>query len=69
MALARKHIRANIFYAFKVKQNQEEFLQRVQLAYRNISPFRTTVFSWFTEFSKGRNSLQDEERKKYLCQL
>ncbi|GFY30584.1 histone-lysine N-methyltransferase SETMAR [Trichonephila clavipes] len=34
---------------------------QLQLAFGDESPCRATVFGWFKEFCRGRNSLQDEE--------
>ncbi|GFV87343.1 uncharacterized protein TNCV_4033151 [Trichonephila clavipes] len=50
-----------IFYDFKARLNQEECVQRLQLAFGDKSPCRATIFRWFKEFCSGRNSLQDEE--------
>lgn len=61
MELTREHFRAMIFYDFKAGLNQEECVQRLQLAFGDESPARATVFRWFKEFSRGRNFLQDEE--------
>lgn len=36
-----------IFYDFKVGVNQEEYLQRLQLAYGNEALPYVAVFSWF----------------------
>ncbi|GFV98212.1 uncharacterized protein TNCV_4449691 [Trichonephila clavipes] len=41
--------------------NQEECIQRLQLAFRDESPYRATVFIWLKEFCSSHNSLQDEE--------
>ncbi|GFV12267.1 otoferlin [Trichonephila clavipes] len=41
--------------------NQEECVQRLQLAFSDESLRRATVFRWFKEFCSGHNSLQDEE--------
>ncbi|XP_015920439.1 histone-lysine N-methyltransferase SETMAR-like [Parasteatoda tepidariorum] len=50
-----------IFYYFKVGLNQEECIQRLQLAFDDESPARVAVFRWPKEFSRGRNFLQNEE--------
>ncbi|PRD30900.1 UNVERIFIED_CONTAM: hypothetical protein NCL1_25016 [Trichonephila clavipes] len=44
--------------------NQEECVQRLQLAFGDGSPCRATVFRWFKEFCSGHNSLQDEEHTR-----
>ena len=56
-----RDFRAIIFYDFKAGLNQEEYVQRLQLASGDESPARATVFRWFKEFSRGGNFLQDEE--------
>ena len=58
--MRREHFRALIFYDFKVGVNQEESVQRLQLAFGDDSTARTTVFRWFKEFSRGRSFFQDE---------
>ncbi|GFX01039.1 histone-lysine N-methyltransferase SETMAR [Trichonephila clavipes] len=61
MELAREQYHAMIFYDFKAGLNQDECVQRLQLAFGEKSLCRATVFRWFKEFYRGRNSLQDEE--------
>ncbi|GFV82407.1 histone-lysine N-methyltransferase SETMAR [Trichonephila clavipes] len=61
MQLTREHYRAMIFYNFKAELNQQEFVQRLQLAFGDESPCRATVFRWFKEFCSRSNSLQEEE--------
>ena len=61
MELTREHYRAMIFYDFKAGLNQNECLQRLRLAVGNECPSHATVFRWFKQFCRGRNSLQDEE--------
>ncbi|GFX84414.1 histone-lysine N-methyltransferase SETMAR [Trichonephila clavipes] len=57
----REYYRAMIFYDFKAGLNEEEYVQRLQLAFGDESPCHATVFKWFKEFCSGHNSLQDEE--------
>ena len=59
--MTREHFCAIIFYDFKARLNQEECIQRLQLAFSDGSLDRATVFRWFKEFSRSRNFLQDEE--------
>nr|XP_015914885.2 histone-lysine N-methyltransferase SETMAR-like [Parasteatoda tepidariorum] len=61
MELTREHFRSLIFYDFKAGFNQEECVQRLQLAFVDESPARVTVFRWYKEFIRGRTFLQDEE--------
>ena len=55
----RKDFRAMIFYDFLC---QQQSLERLELAFRDLRPSRTTVYYWFAEFKKGRGSLEDEPR-------
>ncbi|GFS59846.1 uncharacterized protein TNCV_2806541 [Trichonephila clavipes] len=50
MELTREHCRVVIFYDFKAGLNQEECVQRLQLAFGDESPCHATVFRWFKEF-------------------
>ncbi|GFV96884.1 histone-lysine N-methyltransferase SETMAR [Trichonephila clavipes] len=50
-----------IFYDFKAGLNQEECVQRLQLAFGDKSACHAIVFRWFKEFCSSNNSLQDEE--------
>lgn len=52
MEFMREHYHTNILYGFKVKLNQEAYLQRLQLAYGKEDISRAIVFSWFTEFHR-----------------
>ncbi|KAF8795395.1 hypothetical protein HNY73_003248 [Argiope bruennichi] len=61
MELTREHCCAMIFYDFKAGFNQEDCIQHLRLAFGNEGPSSATVFRWFTEFHRGRNSFQDEE--------
>ena len=47
MELTRDNFRAIIFYDFKAGLNQEEYVQRLQLAFGDESPARAIVFRWF----------------------
>ncbi|GFV32060.1 histone-lysine N-methyltransferase SETMAR [Trichonephila clavipes] len=49
------------FYDFKVELNQDECVQQLKLAFNEESKCQAAIFRWFTEFCRGRNSLQDEE--------
>ncbi|GFV08350.1 uncharacterized protein TNCV_327841 [Trichonephila clavipes] len=54
-----------IFHHFKARLNQDECVQRLQLAFDDESPCRATVFRWFKKFCRGFNSLQDEEHTEW----
>ena len=62
MELQRTQWRAMIFYDFKSGLNQKQSLERLQTAFGNEAPSRTTVYDWFAEFRRGRNSLEDDPR-------
>ena len=62
MEVKREHFRAMIFYDFKSGLDQQESFQRLHAAFPNIAPSRATVYRWFGEFRRGRESLEDEER-------
>ncbi|GFS59888.1 histone-lysine N-methyltransferase SETMAR [Trichonephila clavipes] len=64
MELTREHYRATIFYDFKPGLIDDECVQRLQLVFRNEFSCRATVFRWFKEFYRGRNSLQGEEHTR-----
>ena len=51
-----------IYYDFCAGLNQEQCLHRLQSAFRDQAPSRSTVFYWFAEFRRGRESLEDEPR-------
>jgi histone-lysine N-methyltransferase SETMAR len=51
-----------IFYDFKSGLNQTQCLERLRAAFGDDAPSRTTVFDWFAEFRRGRESLDDEAR-------
>ena len=50
-----------IFNDFKMRLDQEECLQHQQFVYENKAPSHATIFRWFTEFHRGRNSLLNEK--------
>ena len=51
-----------IFYYFKNGLNQAQSLERLTQALGDLAPSHATVFNWFAEFKRGRNSFEDEER-------
>ncbi|GFX22657.1 histone-lysine N-methyltransferase SETMAR [Trichonephila clavipes] len=50
-----------IFYDFKAELNQQECVQRLQLAFGDESPCREPIFRWLKDFCCGRNFLPDEK--------
>ncbi|GFU01861.1 histone-lysine N-methyltransferase SETMAR [Trichonephila clavipes] len=57
----REHYLAMIFYDIRARLNPNECVQWLQLGFGDESLCRATVFTWFKEFCRVRNSLQDEE--------
>ncbi|GFX72495.1 uncharacterized protein TNCV_4060921 [Trichonephila clavipes] len=65
MELRERDARILSCYDFKAGLNQEECVQRLQLAFGDESPCHATVFRWFKEFCSGHNSLQNEEHTRW----
>lgn len=63
MNLTREHFRSMIFYDFRCGLSQQECFQRLQLAFGDEAPCRSSVYSWFGEFRRGRDHLHDEIRE------
>lgn len=63
MDLSREHFRAMIFYDFKVGLSVKECLERLRSAFGDSSPSQSTVYEWYSEFRRGRKSLEDEPRE------
>jgi len=63
MKITREHFRAMIFYDFKCGLNQKQCIDRLRSAFGNKTPSKTTVYDWFAEFKRGRESLSDECRE------
>ncbi len=51
-----------IFYGYKSGITLADSLQQLRKAFPDSSPSETTVYRWFREFKRGRQSLEDEER-------
>ena len=62
MELRRTHFRAMIFYDFKSGLNQQQGHSRLQAAFGDEAPSRTTIYDWFAELRRGRRSLEDDPR-------
>ncbi|XP_065064059.1 protein GVQW3-like [Rhopilema esculentum] len=60
MELERCDFRAMIYYDFKRGLKQEECLAQFLQTFGDNAPSRATVFRWFAEFKRGRESLKDE---------
>jgi histone-lysine N-methyltransferase SETMAR len=62
MNLSREHFRAMIFYDLKVGLSASQCTERLQSAFGTSAPSQATVYNWFAELRRGRQSLQDEAR-------
>lgn len=62
MDLTREHFRAMIFYDFKRGLSYHESHENLVATFGDTAPSLTTVFTWFKEFQRGRQSLQDDPR-------
>ena len=60
MELERRDYRAMIYYDFRRGLSQEECLKLLLETFSYAAPSRATVFRWFAEFRRGRESLQDD---------
>lgn len=63
MKLNRENFRSMIFYDFRCGLSQQESCQRLQLAFGDEAPSRSSVYSWFGEFRRGRDHLHDDVRE------
>ena len=63
MELNREHFRAIIFYNFRRGLNQQQCIDELNSIFGDEAPSRTSVYRWFTEFNRGRSSLNDEFRE------
>lgn len=63
MDLNREHFRAIIFYNFQRGLTQQQCLDELNSIFGGEAPSRTSVYRWFTEFNRGRSSLNDEFRE------
>ena len=67
MKLEKEHWRAMIFYDFKSGLKQQDCLERLMNAFGAQAPSRATVYNWFAEFRRHRETLQDAERSGRPC--
>lgn len=63
MDLNREHFRAIIYFNFLLKRSQQETHGLLQMAFGEKAPSLATVYNWFAEFNRGRNSLADERHE------
>ena len=62
-----KEQRAMIFFDFKSDLKQQECLERLMNAFGAHAPSRATVYNWFAEFRRHRETLQDAQRSERPC--
>jgi histone-lysine N-methyltransferase SETMAR len=67
MELNRQHFRAFIYYDFKSGLSQQQCLERLQSAFPDSAPSRATILNWFSEFKRGRATLEDGPRPGRPC--
>lgn len=63
MELTREHFRAIIFHNFRRGLSQQQCISELNSLYGDEAPSQDTVYRWFREFSRGRNSLKDDFRE------
>ena len=63
MELNLEHFRAIIFYNFRCGVAQQECIDELYSIFGDEVPSRTCVYRRFTEFNRGRSSLNDEFRE------
>ena len=51
------------FYNFRRGLNQQQCIDELNSIFGDEAPSRTSVYRWFTEFNRGRSSLNDEFRE------
>lgn len=59
MKLTRENFRAIIFHNFRRGLSQEECLSELKSLYSSEAPSKTTIYRWYSEFRRGRNSVGD----------
>lgn len=63
MYISREQLRNIIFYEYKSGISETQCLENLNNALgTDISPSRATIYRWYAEFRKGRNSCIDEQR-------
>ena len=69
MELNREHFRAIILYNFRRGLTQQQCIHELNSIFSDEAPSRTSVYRWYSEFNRGRSSLQDEFREGRPNQL
>ena len=60
MELNCEHLRAIIFYNFRRGLTQQQGTDELNSIFDDEALSRTSVYRWYSEFNRGRSSLQDE---------
>ena len=63
MELNREHFRAIIFSNFQRGLTQQKCIDELNSMFDDEASSRASVYRWYSEFSRGRSSIQDEFRK------
>ncbi|VDO61747.1 unnamed protein product [Haemonchus placei] len=62
MELNRGHFRAITFYNFRRGLTQQQCMDELGSIFGDEAPSRISAYRWYSEFTRGRNSLEDEFR-------
>ena len=62
MELNRGHFRAIIFYNFRRGLTQQQCMDELSSIFGDEAPSRASVYRWYSEFTRGRSSLEEEFR-------
>ena len=59
----REHFRAIIFYNFRRGLTPQQCINELNSIFGDKALSRTSVYRWYSDFNRGRSSLQDEFRE------
>lgn len=63
MNLTTENFRAMIYYDFRCGLSRQECIDKLVLTFGDEAPCFATVKRWYSEFNRGRTSLQNELRE------
>lgn len=63
MEITREGFRWMIFYDFKKGLTRQECFESLRETFGNEAPSEKTIYNWFAEFRRGRESVSDESRE------
>ena len=66
LKLNREHFRAIIFYNFRRRLTQQQYIDELNSIFRDEAPSSTNVYRWYGEFKRDGSSLQDDFRESRL---